>query len=169
MAVVVLPTPPFWLAIAKVRPLGKGVASLTALEPFDSHDPPAGVAAALDQLRLEHPASTCGRQFGLHAAPLQEQPGSTPSEEVRGVFEEAWERGAGSRRDDLKPVGRANGFGSRMMDLHRQGEGGGHMLQESHALGDALDQMDRRAFTPLEEYGQDQPWKTRAGADIRPA
>src|SRR6187549_2425231 len=70
MAVVVLPTPPFWLAMARTR--GWGGRSDTG-EPFHTDDATGGVAPAGDERRFERPGLAGLRQFGLDAASLQEE------------------------------------------------------------------------------------------------
>src|SRR3954471_738888 len=69
MAVVVLPTPPFWLATARTR---RRRSSGTG-KPPESDDAPAGIAGGGDQFGVETPGFAGVIQLGLGALALEEQ------------------------------------------------------------------------------------------------
>src|SRR5437868_6219720 len=68
MAVVVLPTPPFWLATARTR-----TGDSNTREPFDLDDAPRRVAQAGDQLHLEPPLRARRGHLGLRVPALEKQ------------------------------------------------------------------------------------------------
>src|SRR5471032_2843880 len=70
IAVVVLPTPPFWLTTARTRKGASGVDMAQLSHPQD----PAGSAAAARQARLvERPGTGSVRHFSLDVLTLEEQ------------------------------------------------------------------------------------------------
>src|SRR5215218_6943212 len=69
IAVVVLPTPPFWLASARTR----GAVGSATGEPFDTDDAARGVALAGREHGVERPTPARLRQLRLDVAPLQEE------------------------------------------------------------------------------------------------
>src|SRR6516225_2039071 len=75
MAVVVLPTPPFWLAMAMTREgLGSaGKRSADMGEPRDLEDAPRRVALAGQDLKRKSPGLARLRDLGFGAAPLQKE------------------------------------------------------------------------------------------------
>src|ERR1044072_1332986 len=72
MAVVVLPTPPFWLAMARTRSeLAAGMSVLRfAFEVRDHGDPAVAVGDAWDQLNIETPCFLSGQQLLRNALSL---------------------------------------------------------------------------------------------------
>src|SRR5512134_2415411 len=70
MAVVVLPTPPFWLATARMRARGSGRADLA-----DQEDLAFGVAETPDRSHANCPGFPGKGQFALGGAALEEQAG----------------------------------------------------------------------------------------------
>src|SRR6185503_7420691 len=70
IAVVVLPTPPFWLATTRTRRPRSGSAGTA--QPPQLHDPAALVAQRRHDLRLEFPISCSLFQLGRNILPLEE-------------------------------------------------------------------------------------------------
>src|SRR3712207_2542389 len=70
IAVVVLPTPPFWLATARIR---GGGASGTGKAP-ELEDSTFRIAATRDEVMLESPVFPRLGQFGRDVTALQKQP-----------------------------------------------------------------------------------------------
>src|SRR6266540_3689506 len=78
IAVVVLPTPPFWLATTRTRRpplfLEKGSDLAGTTQPFHAHDAASRVTERWYDIRLVFPIS-CGRPHVSHnILPLEEQP-----------------------------------------------------------------------------------------------
>src|ERR1700760_4997091 len=87
MAVVVLPTPPFWLATTSTRRPGSGFVSTP--QPPHTNDAPPGVALARQDIRLKIPIYCSFFQFGRNILSLEEQSyGATPQIGL-GVAQEA--------------------------------------------------------------------------------
>ena len=72
MAVVVLPTPPFWLATASTRNTWSDPSARR--EPGDFHDPPPGIALARVKFRLEFPIFSGFGQLSHNILTLEEEP-----------------------------------------------------------------------------------------------
>src|SRR5579863_7882617 len=70
MAVVVLPTPPFWLVTASTR---QGLASAGTGEPRDLEDAPGRIALARDRLAGKAPAFARFGDLGRRALALEEE------------------------------------------------------------------------------------------------
>src|SRR4051812_41378349 len=70
MAVVVLPTPPFWLATTKTRRLRSDLTSTT--QPPHTHDPTSGVTQAWHDVRLILPISCSFFQLGRNILSFEE-------------------------------------------------------------------------------------------------
>src|SRR5580693_2666349 len=64
MVVVVLPTPPFWLAMARTRTVLPN--SDTGQPPYE-HQTPASIAQTGDRFSLEAPAQSCLRDLRVEA------------------------------------------------------------------------------------------------------
>src|SRR5262245_28362486 len=79
MAVVVLPTPPFWLASARMRGEVAVITTLSMqsvvapLERADFNNTALGIGTAGQDDRLDVPTFSRGGQFGLYISPRQEQ------------------------------------------------------------------------------------------------
>src|SRR5512134_1573175 len=77
IAVVVLPTPPFWLAMARTRALRLKFAATamgsTVLDMGEAEHGSLGVGAAGNSLDFHLPAFRRGGQFDIDPLPLEEQ------------------------------------------------------------------------------------------------
>src|ERR1700753_3928544 len=71
MAVVVLPTPPFWLATTRTRSLWSDLAGTP--EPPQTHDAAAGVALGWHDVSLVFPISSGFLHLRYHILSLEEQ------------------------------------------------------------------------------------------------
>src|ERR1700753_2387376 len=80
MAVVVLPTPPFWLAMASTRQAAAEGGSADAGKTVHLQDAALGVAAAGKRLTLKTPMLPCGGDLIGGAAALEEQTRGAPRE-----------------------------------------------------------------------------------------
>src|SRR3954453_3831456 len=115
IAVVVLPTPPFWLATASTRPCPAGVCSLApdTLQPANDEDTALGVRQARLPLDLHCPASRRFGQFRLGLPTLEKEEAGHGGGETRGQRQElrqgcqaAGGDGVGrERRAGLDPAG----------------------------------------------------------------
>src|SRR5579863_4588870 len=90
IAVVVLPTPPFWLAMASTRG-GSGGWNDT-MKIADPKDAGVGCCLAGKALDLHVPLCRRCRQFHLRTAALQEEAGSAPRKEWCGEGQEFRQR-----------------------------------------------------------------------------
>src|SRR5690606_13793984 len=124
IAVVVLPTPPFWLTIATMRGPEWSPRRCSAFDTPDSHDledRPARVGAARGAHDLHLPDLPRLGQFVLDPRPLRKE-GHTPAlEERRGIAEEPRQRrhrpGADGARLLVERTA-AERLGARGVDLH---------------------------------------------------
>src|SRR5712691_13300654 len=98
IAVVVLPTPPFWLARARMR----GLCIMASLSMqllvaqmccADLDDTAAGIRAAGQNCDLDVPIFSCLGQFGLYILTFQQQGFCTPFYHRRGQFDQDGKRG----------------------------------------------------------------------------
>src|SRR3989344_7640887 len=101
MAVVVLPTPPFWLDTARTRAgsllvLGAGTSNTP-----DCHDAAARVALRRGQFSVEMPGFPRLNQLGFGLLPLQEQALCTPLEVGLCITQQSLHRGDGTGGDDI--------------------------------------------------------------------
>src|SRR5271157_4519736 len=109
IAVVVLPTPPFWLATATIRARrmtgtarvrASTVARLTGYLLQAKNDPPR-IGTALAQRRRHFPAFAREGQFLLDPFAFEKQADTVGIEKRRGKIEQPVERRAGSGRHDI--------------------------------------------------------------------
>src|SRR5436189_4995520 len=90
IAVVVLPTPPFWLATTSTRRLRSDLAGTT--EPPHTHDPASGVAQAWHDVRLKLPISCSLFQVWRNILSLEEKAHRAPLQVGPGIPEQAVKR-----------------------------------------------------------------------------
>src|SRR5215475_5755370 len=105
IVVVVLPTPPFWLASARMRVGGVGVAMLSASCTRDLPDAEdcAGWIGDARQALDRHPPSIRGRgQFIGHPSPLEEEAEAVRPQKRLRVVHEPVQRSAGARGYDIR-------------------------------------------------------------------
>src|SRR5580700_7454324 len=149
IAVVVLPTPPFWLETDSTR---RGESDMP--EPFHAHDPPFGMAAAYDQLSLETPRYCSCLQLGRNILSLKEQSDRAAFQVGPSIAEKSDQRSAGARDHDV--AGDAQVLGASVVQLGRRVHRREHRFEEPAPLGHALDQVHDRAGPALEQDGQHQ-------------
>src|SRR5258705_4189553 len=105
MAVVVLPTPPFWLATTSTRSRryafkdGSGLTGTA--KPPHAHDATPAVTLGWHNVGFIFPISSSFSHFRHHILSLQEQAGGARLEVWLGIPEQAVERRTSPRRDDL--------------------------------------------------------------------
>src|SRR6266478_5599475 len=114
IAVVVLPTPPFWLATATIRARraaatargnASAVAMLTGYLLQAKNDPPR-IRNALAKRRRHCPAFASEGQFILGPFPFEKQALGLVGEKLLGEAEQPLERRAGARGHDIDRVWR---------------------------------------------------------------
>src|SRR5579863_1075639 len=162
IAVVVLPTPPFWLETESTR---SGESDM--LEPLQAHDSSPGMAAAFDQVSLETPRYCSGLQLGRNILSLEEESDHATLQVGPSITEKSDQRGARARHDDVAVEPKILGAG--VVDLGRQLKLADHRFEEAAALRHALNQMDDGARPVLEQDGQNDPRKAGARSDVDPA
>src|SRR5687767_11268022 len=139
MAVVVLPTPPFWLATTSTRSAPWGARSdfaATAPLPTQSphpHDAASFVALGRYDIRLEFPRSSGLAHLGCYILSLEEQAYRATLKVGPGVPEQADQRGTSPGGDDVHS--KLQIFRPVVMDGGRQVEGFDHVSEEPAALG----------------------------------
>src|SRR5476651_486143 len=138
IAVVVLPTPPFWLAMARTRVGLPGTA-----EPFHFEDPALGVAEAGDGAAGEAPGLAGVGDLGLGAAALEEEADGAAGEVGPREAQQPSQRRDGAGRDYIGLERKV--LGPVVVDLARKGERLDDGRQEAALLGGSLDQVDLRA------------------------
>src|SRR5262245_34176622 len=113
IAVVVLPTPPFWLASARIRGFVSVMTMLSMqfvvapLQGADFDDSSSGIGTAGQNYHLDVPIFSCLGQFSLYILPLQEQGFCTPFYHWGGQTDQDQERGerpGGHDVDQLRPA-----------------------------------------------------------------
>src|SRR3954468_18902519 len=126
IAVVVLPTPPFWLAMARTR---RGWSDFTdTLESFHMHDLAARIAEGGPQVRLEFPICSGLGQFRSDILSLQEPGGRTALQVGLGIAEQPDHRRAGPSGDHVNL--QVEVLGAGVVDLGRQVQFVDHDAQE---------------------------------------
>src|SRR3954451_3581530 len=143
IAVVVLPTPPFWLATASTRPRPAGICSLApdTLQPADDEDTALGVRQARLPLDPHCPASGRLGQFRLCLSALEKEAAGLGCGETRGQRQELRQRCERAGSDD---VGRERRGGLDPGGVHgdwRSCRPRG-LAQERRLATVALDQVD---------------------------
>src|SRR3954447_24412960 len=143
IAVVVLPTPPFWLATASTRPCPAGICSLApdTLQPADDEDTALGVRQARLPLDLHCPASGRLGQFRLDLPALEKKAAGRGCGETRGQRQKIRQGCQGAGRDDVRREGRGGldpaGVGGDWRSCRPRG-----LAQERRLAAVALDQVD---------------------------
>ena len=176
MAVVVLPTPPFWLA----REITRGVMAVMALalcgpneeyasdyryltlgETPDPNDSPVWIGLARDQLGIDLPRFRGCGQFSLYILSLWKQPDRARFQQRIGVAEQFFQRRDRTRRDDLELHCVAAGKVLDSLRVHngRQAKRVGTFAQERGFLLRAFDQMDLRASVSASAQAITKPGK----------
>src|SRR6185295_7479786 len=179
MAVVVLPTPPFWFASAMTRgDFGSATVNppLTLTLPYrwplpdvpDFQDPAVRIDSAWMFYQIEVERESRFGDFGSVAAALRKQRRCAAREQRRGELHQARKRRDRTRGDAIDrrlPVGE-NCLGASLVD--RRGRSGlpDRLAQEGAFAPVALDQVDlgsRRS-----EEGDHDPGQSGAAANIHP-
>src|SRR5579863_6068654 len=149
IAVVVLPTPPFWLAMASTR--GESGCWSDTMEIADPKDAGVRCCPTGQALGLHVPLCRRCRQFRLCAAALQEQAGSARSEQWRGEGQELWQRSqcSGSHKRRGRKRG---GFDTACVYPDGRTGGPGGFTQECRLAHVGFDEIEQDAGS----QGQDQ-------------
>ena len=153
MAVVVLPTPPFWLAIARMRTPdradggSRSVASGCGSDTAELADPEdAGIrgGTARDALHVHVPLRRGVRQFGLDAASLQKQTLAIRGQERSREAQESRQGGNGAGGDEGSrcELGRLDAAG---MNMHAGAGDAGGLTEERRLPLVGLDQIEGHA------------------------
>src|SRR5829696_727108 len=179
MAVVVLPTPPFWLA--RARTLGRadslwvdGVPSLimlTALcEGVDPHDASLRIGATRQQLRLESPGFRRLGQFAFHLAALGKEPDGAACQQRFGPGQQLRERRQRPGRDYFS-AGKAayHGLKTCGVDPDRRPGEPDHMPQEGAFAPVALDEVDLHPRALKRGNAKHQAGKPGTRAKVKPS
>src|SRR4029078_12255672 len=120
MAVVVLPTPPFWFASAKIRgaaACGRSFSAKDTVGLLHHEDHATGIGRARDAFDMHFPRFGGFGQFRIHILSLMKIAYGPIFQETLGIIEELGERRKRSRRDRLGPDRFGNG--PRLFDPHR--------------------------------------------------
>src|SRR4051794_8134053 len=96
MAVVVLPTPPFWLAKAMTRGLARSGRCAVRTDLADSEDGGNGVGPTREPLHPHDPGTGRFRQFLLGGPALGKEHDAARGEDAVGVGEEVGPRSEGA-------------------------------------------------------------------------
>src|SRR5258708_34699562 len=115
IAVVVLPTPPFWLEIANILNWLAGTHKLR-----DFENAPARIAQAVMDVGGESPGFPRFRNLAVNLGALQKQAFCTPPKRRLGEPQQAGQGRAGARGHDLDVKDQV--FGAGVMDVRRQGQ-----------------------------------------------
>src|SRR5690554_1753702 len=164
-AVVVLPTPPFWLATAMIRGVGDGDGSGSAkVVSLDSDDGGGRVGEARTRGQPAGPARAERRDFLFRPLPLRkEADGPGVAEGCRQV-EKRPERREGARGHDIdREAGAGDGLDPHVMDRGDARRFAAGLAQKLGLAHVALDQMHGQ-FRAGD--GQDQAGEAGAGAEI---
>src|SRR6185503_8065463 len=149
-AVVVLPTPPFWLATAMIRARRDTtsgrvslapVTPLTPLDPGQAQDDPARVGAAVVARDIELPSFFRGGQFLPGLLALWEEAYRPGSDKALCPRQKPVERRAAARRHDVDEVRRQR-IDSRVADVDRHGGDPRRLAQERAFARVRFDQLD---------------------------
>src|SRR5580692_11555280 len=116
IAVVVLPTPPFWLATARMR-VGLGSASGKAVH---SQDAPGRIALAGDDVTLKPPRFVGLDDLRLGALALGKEPDAATRQVGAGVAQQPLQRRDGAGGDDIDAERQI--FGTGVVDIGGQVE-----------------------------------------------
>src|SRR5712691_924495 len=176
IAVVVLPTPPFWLARARMR----GLCIMASLSMqllvaqmccADLDDTAAGIRAAGQNCDLDVPIFSCLGQFGLYILTFQEQGFCTPFYHRGGQFDQNRERGQrpGGYHVDRIPPRRDEFLGAAVANDCRGPGNPRGLAQEGGLLRVALDEMHERTRGVRKRAGEHQAGKAGAGTEINPS
>src|SRR3954452_24252031 len=143
IAVVVLPTPPFWLATASTRPRPAGICSLApdTLQPADDEDTALGVRQARLPLDPHCPASGRFGQFRLGLSALEKEAAGRGWGETRGPRKKIRQGRQAAGRDDVGRE-RRDGLDPAGVDGDRGGRRPRGLAQEGRLAAVALDQVD---------------------------
>src|SRR5712691_5051851 len=166
-AVVVLPTPPFWLATAMMRArrgASRAVSSATAASLMASHPPqtqndPPPVGTTFMECRVHCPGLLGRGQFLPRPFALWEKTHRIGSDKRLRQNKQPVERLAAARGHDIDDMGRYR-FDSRIADDDRRGGDACRFAQKGAFARIGLDQLDPRHT----RYRQHQTGKTGAAA-----
>src|SRR5689334_18040009 len=137
MAVVVLPTPPFWLATTSTRSDRSDLAGTT--QPPHANDAPPRVTQRCHDVGLILPISCSFFQLRRNILSFEEEP-QRPSLEVGpGIPEQAPERRTSPRGDDVHS--QIEVFRTVVPHRRRQVQRLDHLGEEAATLGHALDEV----------------------------
>src|SRR5579872_6980588 len=137
MAVVVLPTPPFWFATTRTL----GLASFMRSQLADFQDDARRVAQALVLPELHPPRFTGLGQFSLYILTLEEQAGRRRAGKMLCIVQKERQRRAGARGDDIER-GSRRVFCTLVLYGHGQVEPLRDRLEEAALFCCRLDQGD---------------------------
>src|SRR6185312_10472898 len=127
MAVVVLPTPPFWLATTSTRGFLVGSDMRRQLPQLQYHTRRIGQARDLPDFHL--PRFMGFRQFSPYILTLEEQANAVRAREILCIGQEPGQWRAGPRRDHIERV-RRRVFHAPVFDENRQLHSLRHRLEE---------------------------------------
>src|ERR1700760_4781599 len=116
IAVVVLPTPPFWLATTRTRSAGSDFAGTA--EPLHANDAASGVALGWHDVSLIFPISCGFLHLGYHILSLEEQTRRAALKVGPGIPQQAVKRRTSPRGDDLHR--KVKVFRTRVVDGRRK-------------------------------------------------
>src|SRR5258707_1290592 len=132
IAVVVLPTPPFWLATTRMR--GFLGCDMTGAQLSHNHNSTRRVSLAWDLRELHVPTFMGFGQFMPHISPLQEQANTVRPQEAVGIFQQPGQGSAGPGGDHVEGLGRQV-FHPRIFDSDGQAHSLRRSLEEGTFLG----------------------------------
>jgi len=168
IAVVVLPTPPFWLAIAKMRGGPGGVAMgsgpgvvVDTGDMADPEDAGAWRRLAGDARHLHVPLCRRRRQFGLDHNPLEEEANAAGGKKWGGQGKQMGQGGKGTGRDQRRRD-KTCGLGADCVYTNGRLGGASGFAQEGCLALIGLDQVERD-ISGDREY---QAGKSSAGSKI---
>src|SRR5476651_2823 len=160
IAVVVLPTPPFWLATTRMR--GFLGCDMTGAQLSHGHYSTRWIGLAWDLREFHVPTFLCLGQFRTHILAFQEQANTVRSHEAVGIFQQLWQGSDGPGRDHVESPGRQV-FHPGVLDCDREAHPLCCGLQKSAFLGGGLKQGHGEVWP---HRRQDQPRKPGAGTQI---
>src|SRR5580658_987100 len=167
-AVVVLPTPPFWLTTAKIR----GGLAIAAARPVVSRvpltddrlqfdDDAGGGAEARELAHLHVPGFLRCGQFIRQTGTFEEIASGTGLEETVAPLEEICQAGEASGCDDVDGE-HGHGLDAKGMDRHSRVSETGSLLQKVCLARVRLDEMNHRHA----QDGEDQPGQPGSASEI---